>query len=98
MNNSKRFIGAFVCVFGLISSLVTLTFGQTAHAATMPWAGELEYETSKAVPLHDELVKIAGPTVSFYTDRFGDASDEAVEDALNHARGFIFPSDEDFGS
>ena len=48
-------------------------------------------------PLHDELVKIAGPTISFYTDRFGDASDEAVEDALNHARGFIFPSDEDFG-
>lgn len=50
MNNSKRFISAFVCVFGLISSLVTLTFGQTAYAATTPWSGELEYETSEAVP------------------------------------------------
>lgn len=48
-------------------------------------------------PLHDKLVSVAGPNVSFYADRFGDASDEAVTDALNHARGFIFPSDEDFG-
>ena len=48
-------------------------------------------------PLHDELVAIAGPTISFYTNRFGDASDQAVEQALNTARGFIFPSDEDFG-
>lgn len=48
-------------------------------------------------PLHDKLVALAGPSISFYTDRFGDSSDEAVNDALNHARGFIFPSDEDFG-
>ncbi len=48
-------------------------------------------------PLHDKLVSLAGPSVTFYTDRFGDASDEAVTDALNHARGFVFPSDEDFG-
>lgn len=48
-------------------------------------------------PLHDELVAIAGPSISFHTDRFGDASDEAVEKSLNTARGFIFPSDEDFG-
>lgn len=48
-------------------------------------------------PLHDELMKIAGPTIEFYTDRFGDASDKAVEQALNHAKGFIFASDEDFG-
>lgn len=48
-------------------------------------------------PLHDQLVRIAGPTVSFYTDRLGDASDAAVERALGHARGFVFPSDEDFG-
>jgi glycosyltransferase involved in cell wall biosynthesis len=48
-------------------------------------------------PLHDELVKLAGPTIEFYTDRFGDASDKEVEKALNHAKGFIFASDEDFG-
>lgn len=48
-------------------------------------------------PMHDDLVKRAGPTVSFYTDRFGDASDETVTHALNHAKGFVFPSDEDFG-
>jgi glycosyltransferase involved in cell wall biosynthesis len=48
-------------------------------------------------PMHDELVALAGPTVSFYTDRFGDASDAALEEAINHAKGFIFPSDEDFG-
>lgn len=48
-------------------------------------------------PLHDKLTATAGKTISFYTDRFGDASDAAVEQALNHARGFIFASDEDFG-
>lgn len=48
-------------------------------------------------PLHDKLVATAGPTVQFYTDRFGDASDAAVEAALNSAKGFLFPSDEDFG-
>lgn len=46
---------------------------------------------------HQKLVEMAGPTVEFYTDRFGDASDENVTDALNSARGFIFPSEEDFG-
>jgi len=46
---------------------------------------------------HERLVKLAGPTVKFYTNRFGDASDKALENALNHAKGFIFPSDEDFG-
>ncbi len=50
-------------------------------------------------PMHEQLVQIAAgsPNISFYTDRFGDASDAAVNDALNHAKGFIFPSDEDFG-
>ncbi len=48
-------------------------------------------------PEHDRLVKMAGPKVEFFTDRFGDASDEAVTKALNHAKGFIFPSEEDFG-
>ena len=48
-------------------------------------------------PLHDKLVAAAGPTIEFYTDRFGDASDAKVEEALNTARGFVFPSDEDFG-
>lgn len=46
---------------------------------------------------HDNLVSNAGPSVEFYTDRFNDASDTAVEKALNSARGFIFPSEEDFG-
>ncbi len=46
---------------------------------------------------HKRLVEMAGPTVEFYTDRFGDASDEAVTEALNTARGFIFPNEEDFG-
>lgn len=46
---------------------------------------------------HERLVKMAGPSVEFYTDRFTDASDQAVTDALNHAKGFIFPSEEDFG-
>jgi len=46
---------------------------------------------------HDKLVAMAGPTIEFFTDRFGDASDEAVEQALNHAKGFIFPPEEDFG-
>lgn len=48
-------------------------------------------------PLHDKLVHMAGPRTEFFTDRFADASDAAVEKALNSARGFLFPSDEDFG-
>ncbi|HEU0266653.1 MAG TPA: glycosyltransferase [Candidatus Saccharimonadaceae bacterium] len=48
-------------------------------------------------PLHKKLVEIAGPTIHFHTDRLTDASDTAVEAALNSAKGFIFPSDEDFG-
>lgn len=48
-------------------------------------------------PLHNKLVAVAGPTIHFHTDRYGDASDEAVEQALNTAKGFVFPSDEDFG-
>lgn len=46
---------------------------------------------------HEKLVAMAGPSVEFFTDRFGDASDKAVEEALNHAKGFIFPPEEDFG-
>jgi glycosyltransferase involved in cell wall biosynthesis len=46
---------------------------------------------------HDKLVDMAGPSIEFRTDRFKDASDDAVEQALNSARGFIFPSEEDFG-
>lgn len=46
---------------------------------------------------HEKLVSMAGPTVQFFTDRFGDASDTAVTEALNHAKGYIFPADEDFG-
>lgn len=46
---------------------------------------------------HEKLVAASGPSVEFFTDRFGDASDEAVNDALNHAKGYIFPAEEDFG-
>jgi len=46
---------------------------------------------------HQKLVAMAGPTVQFYTDRFGDASDDAVTAALNHAKGYLFPAEEDFG-
>lgn len=46
---------------------------------------------------HQKLVKMAGPTVEFFTDRFTNASDLEVTKALNHARGYIFPADEDFG-
>lgn len=46
---------------------------------------------------HERIVKLAGPTVEFFTDRSGDASDAELTKALNHAKGFIFPSEEDFG-
>ncbi len=48
-------------------------------------------------PLHNMLVQKAGPTIEFYNERFGNASDAEVEKALNTAKGFVFPSDEDFG-
>ena len=48
-------------------------------------------------PMHEKLVSLAGPTVSFRTDRFGDASDAEYEKILNSARGFIYPAEEDFG-
>ena len=47
---------------------------------------------------HARLVEMAGPSVSFYTNRFGDSSDAEVAKSLNGAKGLIFPStDEDFG-
>lgn len=46
---------------------------------------------------HQRLVDSAGPTVRFFTDRFGNASDAVVTAALNSAKGYIFPADEDFG-
>ena len=48
-------------------------------------------------PAHQQLVETAGPTVHFYTDRFGDAADEVMTDALDSARGFIYAAEEDFG-
>lgn len=48
-------------------------------------------------PAHDQLVTLAGPNVEFLTDRFGDASDENLTEAFNHARGFIYAAEEDFG-
>ena len=46
---------------------------------------------------HERVVQMAGPTVEFFADRFGNASDTAVTDALNSAKGYIFPAEEDFG-
>jgi glycosyltransferase involved in cell wall biosynthesis len=46
---------------------------------------------------HQRLVELAGSTVEFFTDRFGNASDQVVTEALNHAKGYIFPAEEDFG-
>lgn len=48
-------------------------------------------------PEHQKLVAIAGPTIEFLTDRFGDASDANLEKALNHAKGYIYCGEEDFG-
>ena len=48
-------------------------------------------------PMHNKLVEMAGPTVEFRSDRFGDASDAELEKILTTARGFIFPAEEDFG-
>jgi glycosyltransferase involved in cell wall biosynthesis len=46
---------------------------------------------------HEKLVAMAGSTISFYSDRFGNASDAEVNKALNHAKGFLFMAEEDFG-
>lgn len=46
---------------------------------------------------HQQLVEMAGPSVKFFSDRLGDASDVAVTNALNNAKGYIFPAEEDFG-
>lgn len=48
-------------------------------------------------PAHSRLVDLAGPTIEFRTDRFGDASDAEYERAITTARGFIYPAEEDFG-
>jgi glycosyltransferase involved in cell wall biosynthesis len=42
---------------------------------------------------HERLVRMAGDSVEFITD----ASDGEVAQALNRARAFIFPAEEDFG-
>ena len=48
-------------------------------------------------PMHKKLVDMAGPTIEFRTNRFGNASDSEYEKALNSAAGFIYPAEEDFG-
>lgn len=48
-------------------------------------------------PEHDKLVAIAGPTINFMTNRSTNASDAAVTQALNGAKGFIYAAEEDFG-
>lgn len=48
-------------------------------------------------PMHDKLVKTAGATVEFLTDRYGNASDAELEKAINSAKGFIYAAEEDFG-
>jgi glycosyltransferase involved in cell wall biosynthesis len=46
---------------------------------------------------HKKLLELAKSNVTFYTDRYSNASDKAVAEALNSAKGFIFPTEEDFG-
>jgi glycosyltransferase involved in cell wall biosynthesis len=46
---------------------------------------------------HKRLVQMAGSTVTFHSDRSTDASDAEVTKALNSAKGYIFPAEEDFG-
>ena len=48
---------------------------------------------------HDNLVKLANHNskIEFFTDRFSNASDEAIRKSLEKAKGFIFPGYEDFG-
>lgn len=46
---------------------------------------------------HTRIVRMAGPNTEFFADRFGNASDEEVTKALNQAKGYIFPAEEDFG-
>ncbi|HSW91273.1 MAG TPA: glycosyltransferase, partial [Candidatus Saccharimonadales bacterium] len=41
---------------------------------------------------HQRLMEMAGPTVTFYSERFGNASDDEVTKALNSAKGYIFPA------
>ncbi len=48
-------------------------------------------------PAHEQLTRVAGPTIEFRTDRFGDASDAELERLLNSARGYIYAAEEDFG-
>jgi len=48
-------------------------------------------------PAHDQLKSIAGPTITFCKDRFGDASDTELEKALNSSKGWIYAAEEDFG-
>ncbi len=48
-------------------------------------------------PMHEKLVAMAGPTVEFRTDRFGNASDAEYERIFSSAKGFIYPAEEDFG-
>jgi glycosyltransferase involved in cell wall biosynthesis len=48
-------------------------------------------------PEHDKLKRLAGPTIRFRTDRFGDASDDELNRSLATARGFIYCAEEDFG-
>ncbi len=48
-------------------------------------------------PVHSQLVDMAGPRIEFYANRFGDASDTKLEEALNHAKGWLYGAEEDFG-
>ena len=48
-------------------------------------------------PTHQKLIDIAGETIEFRTDRYGNASDIELRKALESARGFIYPAEEDFG-
>jgi len=57
------------------------------------------------IPLHvlgvgseyENLVKIAGETVTFYNKEWSPEFVEFINKELNNAKGFIFPAEEDFG-
>ena len=57
----------------------------------------IELKVFGSGPEHEKLQALAGPTIHFYADRFGNASDSELEEALNHAKGWIYAAEEDFG-
>ena len=46
---------------------------------------------------HQNLVNMAGPTVEFYPGTPSKEDQERITNSMTHAKGFIFPAEEDFG-